>query len=235
MKKLLLILVLAVMSNSAMAEYNEWHKGNLRAIYLGNKIQVSVNQIVVEIDNKCDHLTDELKRMSCRMGDSDYKTKYQKDLYYSGRIYKNVKNLYESKIEGIVGLKVIEEKYVKEDTLHLQVKIRVAQKKKKDVFDEENETYYLYSNVILREGATGFTGRKWGGGIQLTSFVSGGFAEDQASIEGEIYESIDETIGKMKKIFEEANKFCIKEECTISKARERARECHNKNFDCKEY
>ena len=241
MKKILLILVLAVMSNGVMAEYNEWYKLSMRAIYLGNGINVNVSPISVDIDNKCDHLKDLTEFRLCRsLGrnidkDIDYRTEYKKDLEFNGRIQKNVQSLYESKIEKILGLKVIERNQVREDTLHLEVKIRVVEeKRKKDSSGNERGEYYsVVLEAELREGATSFTGRISGGHTIGFGFSNIEFADNQASIEGMIYKLIDKAIGKMKEEFENANEFCIKEKCTIEKARERAKECQNKNIHCK--
>ena len=233
MKKILLILVLAVMSSNVMAEYNEWAKSKFRAIYLGNGVHVDVGYIVVDIDNhyKCDHLTDLLEYSRCK----NRRTKYKEDLRSPGPIHKNVQSLYESKIEKILGLKVIERNQVREDTLHFKVKISVRQGRRfKDITMVEREGFYgINSEVILTEGATSFTGEVGAYGSYLHFSLAGGSVKDEASIEGEIYKTIDENIGDIKKFLEEANEFCIKEKCTIEKARERAKECQNKNIHCK--
>jgi hypothetical protein len=220
MKKLLLILVLAVMSSNVMAEYKEWYKDMLRVTYLGNGITVDVESIFPDIDNKkCDQLTEFQEYFLCSASSSKYKERLMHPV-----VKENVKSLYESKIEKILGLKVIESNQISESTLHLKVKIDVRQARRSKFQSRDHYHYSIRSTVELKERAISFTGKLVisDSFLDITSAI--GYANEEGSIEGEIYKTIDKNLGDIKKYLEKAREFCIKEKCTIEKVRESAKE-----------
>lgn len=208
MRKAILILLLAVVSSSAAAEWNEGYKIMLRSLNSANEISISAPMTSISIRNEECLGLPMAKAMECVSHDFNNPQKIAKDMRIFGPISKNVENLYASKIEKIVGIKVREAKQGVKSKFHLYVDITVTQIAPKYL----GENIYLVDHKArLEEDGVSITGRK--GGILLDSWGSLKSVSDVGSIEGEIYRSIDDIIGKIKDSFAEASELCMKEKC----------------------
>lgn len=211
MRKAILIMILAIVNSSAMAEWDEGYKGILRSVNSVNEITINRPMTWISITNeKCFGLP-QIKAMECVFNRYDNPQKIEVDMGINGPISKNVGNLYASKIEKIVDVKARETRQDVKPIFHLNVDIHVRQIAP---HYSGERLYEIYHTARLEEDGVSITGRK--GSMLIWSWPSLKSVSEVSSIEGEIYRSVDKIIGDMNKLFVEAKEFCIKEKCTTT-------------------
>ena len=204
-----LIMILIIMSGNAMAEWNERQKETLRSANAINEITIYMPWTSIAITNeKCFGLPMP-KSMECVFDRYNNPQQIEKDMKIGGPIGKNVKNLYISNLKEIVDVKVHDSNKETNSKFHFYVDIQVIQVAAHYLGER---IYQLDHKARLEEEGVGVTGRK--GEILLFSWSSIESVPDIGSIEGAIYRSTEEIIGKMKKSFAEAGELCAKEKCT---------------------
>lgn len=208
MYRVILMLLLTVISNRATAEWNEWHKETLRSATAIDEIAIYMPWTQISITNeKCFGLPMP-KSMECVFDRYNNPQQIEKDMEIGGSIGKNVKNLYASNLEKIVGVNVHDSKKKMNSKFHFYVDIRVTQVAA-HYLGEKN--YHIEHKARLEENGVSVTGRK--GEILLFAWSSMESVPDVGTIESAIYRSTDKIIGEIKKSFAEANELCIKEKC----------------------
>jgi len=202
-------MILTVVSSSAMAEWNERHKETLRSANAINEITIYMPWTQISITNeKCFGLPMP-KSMECVLDRYSNPQQIEKDMKIGGSIGKNVKNLYASNLEKIVGIKVHDSKKEMNSKFHFYVDIHVTQVAAHYLGEK---SYEIDHKARLEEVGLSVTGRK--GEILLFGWSSMESVPDVGAIEGAIYTSTDKIIGEIKKSFAEADELCVKEKCT---------------------
>lgn len=208
MRRAILMTALFIASSSAMAEWNEWHKEIFRSANAIDKITIYMPWTQISITNeKCFGLPIS-KSMECVFDRYKNPQQIEKDMGIGGSIGKNVKNLYASNLEKIVGINVHDSKEKMNSKFHFYVDIRVTQVAAHYLGEK---SYVIDHKARLEENGVSVTGRK--GGILLFAWSSTESVPDVGTIESAIYRSTDKIIGEIKKSFAEADEFCIKEKC----------------------